>query len=494
MEMRDFRKLLNSNKIKESLFFILLIAYIIYTFGIINLSLWHDEIYTVQEYAQSSLKNIISGKYVSNNHVFFSIILHFLLKIFKYNEIVVRIPSLIFGIACLCLWYHKLKKYININVALLCSYFIAMNISFIELSYQARGYSLLYLCTSLVLFSVYEELIYDSKIYTYIWCISSIVGIYTYPLFCVFVGSMCIIRIFLIKNKKKAIISDFLVTASSIVLYLPLLKNMIEYYRTQLDAHGTVLELSNCFTFNFVNILNDYRFSKYLLLCIYFVILIGYGIYCGIKKNKLFSIISISSCVCVILFMTIFKINTIPRYLSFLDNILIVFIAIGQVELLKIRFKNINLTKLKQLTSIFIFFIVISVMFINFLNDVNYRRQYPIERFKETCYQLTEQYNYSNYKIVVASARRTGWDFYFKEDNIRNAIIIDSTDPTEIINKLSNINKDSDVIFFDHVIERKALNQLSDYGLKYEEHKQQIRGTIKIYSIKKGELSKLIVN
>lgn len=121
--------------------FILIFALILRLISI-NQSLWLDEAINVLAVRDNSLFYIVTQYAVADFHPpGYFIILWSWTTLLGYSELVVRLPSVIFGLATIYIVYLIGKKLFSVKMGLLCALLLAVNPLHIYYSQEARMYS-----------------------------------------------------------------------------------------------------------------------------------------------------------------------------------------------------------------------------------------------------------------------------------------------------------------------------------------------------------------
>lgn len=127
----------------------------------INVPLASDELATVSIWAQMPLVKIPANYQYPNNHIFLTLILAVILKIFGVNHFMLRLPVLVAGIISLVLVYISAKKITgNEAVSLGALIILALNVHHIYYSTNARGYVLIMMLTQacvLLILSIFRN-------------------------------------------------------------------------------------------------------------------------------------------------------------------------------------------------------------------------------------------------------------------------------------------------------------------------------------------------
>jgi hypothetical protein len=109
----------------------------------IDVPLASDELTTVSIWAQMPFLSIPENYQYPNNHIFLTLILHGILKVFGINSFLLRLPVLLCGALSLLLGYATTKRMMgNSGVALGVALLLTISTNHIYYSTNARGYML----------------------------------------------------------------------------------------------------------------------------------------------------------------------------------------------------------------------------------------------------------------------------------------------------------------------------------------------------------------
>jgi hypothetical protein len=225
--MNEIRKLTSTEK-AIALFVLFLIAVIrIYYF--FKFPVFVDEAFSYVHFVSKGF--LISAFYYPgpNNHIFYSELCVVTDLIFNDPAWVMRMPSILAGLALSAFVFLILKKHVDFQIAILSVivFSLAEQINFY--STQGRGYILLTLFVFLAAYSLIQVLFQQRKFYLFLFAISSVLGFYTlsvflYPFVCMFLWSLFVAwrsrdRFMLIKVTGIYLLISILV----LILYLPVL-------------------------------------------------------------------------------------------------------------------------------------------------------------------------------------------------------------------------------------------------------------------------------
>lgn len=476
---------IKQKNIYQSVFYIIIVfLFLLFYFPASTYSLWHDEVLTVSKFASNGVKGVFLAPYEANNHVLYSIILAFLLDIFPFSEVIVRLPAMIFAVCFFVVLFYYAQKYFGAFIGWSVGLVILFDDNIVELCLQARGYTILFLCTVVTLFTCFEWIKRKRKKSMIIFMLFSLIGIWTWMLFAVFVGCLLLYSLCVAEKKEKikVIILGMILVILSVVPYLPMLKSMYEYYSKNLSLFGDKLSWDTFFMYNLVNCLDGLGIKETnywggfiaLILC-------GYGIFSLYKKKK--DILNIMCCgyfgfSCMLM---IFQINAGARYFFFLDFFVLIFLFYGLQNLWNIDGKA-QIGKIIATTC----FLMLSVILFapQNLEIKTSRREYPLEAFKESVEYISK--NLDNRKLIICSLRKEGFEFYLGREGIDNYSIIVEEDPEKILQYLQMENKAENLLVVDHAILRDAIFSEEQPAAFY--NRQLTRGKIIVYEFEKGEL------
>ncbi len=145
------------------LFLILALASTLRIYLLINRgTFWFDETFSVH-FSSLPLKDALRYWMIETNPPFYTFFLRFWLKIAPVsNELLVRLPSLIIGLASIILLYFFAQKFFSKRAAIAASLFFALSDITIFLNTEARGYSFL-VFFAILSFFLYFEIFFNNK-------------------------------------------------------------------------------------------------------------------------------------------------------------------------------------------------------------------------------------------------------------------------------------------------------------------------------------------
>jgi len=149
----------------------------------INDPMRHDEAYSFVVFAKLPLRLAIADYHFPNNHLFHTLLLHLSQQLFGNNPWAVRLPAVCAGIALIPAGYLLARGLFGKTTAWVAGAALASAPILIHYSTNARGYSLLALCTVLVFIIAVELTRRSNLFYWSLAALISALGFYTLPVF-----------------------------------------------------------------------------------------------------------------------------------------------------------------------------------------------------------------------------------------------------------------------------------------------------------------------
>jgi uncharacterized membrane protein len=145
----------------------------------LNNELWYDEILTLLEYVRKPLPEIVS-QYSRNNHLLNSVLAHVSVNVFGEYPWTLRLPAVVFGVACIPALYVLGTVVTSRLEALLAAGLLGVSYHHIWFSQNARGYTALAFWTLISTFFLLRGL-RDNKLSWHIaYGCAAALGLYTH--------------------------------------------------------------------------------------------------------------------------------------------------------------------------------------------------------------------------------------------------------------------------------------------------------------------------
>lgn len=107
----------------------------------LTLDFWEDEVYTLYDFAVLPISQIVSDYSAPNNHILYSLVLH-PLAMLSQSEPLLRLPSLLFGVATLWIVFRIALRTLGAGAAVGATLALGLNVMFLTHAVQVRGYGL----------------------------------------------------------------------------------------------------------------------------------------------------------------------------------------------------------------------------------------------------------------------------------------------------------------------------------------------------------------
>lgn len=192
-------------------------------------SLHIDEIYSIQHFSSKGIFVAASDYHAPNNHIFFNVLNSLIPYSNSYDPFRARFLSgiaVLIGLFFLSIIFIKEKAYTE-GAWILCIY--SLSGRFLDLALQARGYSFLFMFASAITYLTWSYYNHDSTRNKLNWItLCLILGTWTIPSFAIF-SFFLFATIFLsVKDKKYLVLLGIIYGFSCFILYLPVIKQLLE--------------------------------------------------------------------------------------------------------------------------------------------------------------------------------------------------------------------------------------------------------------------------
>ncbi len=148
-----------------------------------------DEADTLVVYASRPLFVALTWYTVPNNHLFHTLLLHFVWRVFGDAEWAIRLPALFAGILLIPATYWAARTLYNRHVALMSAALAATASSLVSYSVNGRGYTMLCVLFLFLLIASRSLLESDSRPVWFLWALIAALGFYTIPIMLYAVGA-----------------------------------------------------------------------------------------------------------------------------------------------------------------------------------------------------------------------------------------------------------------------------------------------------------------
>jgi hypothetical protein len=161
---------------------ITLVAFILRAL-LLNQPILYDEAYTFVFYASKSFATIVANYSAPNNHIFHTLLVALVYKLFGASPLLLRVPAFVAGVLCVPAAYIAARRFFSENQSLAAAALIALTPGLIEYSANGRGYTLIALF-SLLLANFAGILVREQKRPALIaYGLTAAFGFFTIPIF-----------------------------------------------------------------------------------------------------------------------------------------------------------------------------------------------------------------------------------------------------------------------------------------------------------------------
>jgi hypothetical protein len=256
-------------KVNQSLLTaILLVALSLRLYGI-GYGLWYDEISAYVTYMQMPFAKILTTFDSENNHVLFTLLARASYGLFGGQTWAIRIPAVLFGVACIWALYLLGREVGSQREALLSAALLAFSYHHIWFSQNARGYTGLLFWTLLASWSLLRALNKNLPKWWLVYAICAAFGVYTHITMLFIVTGHFIIFATSLISRRRGIWSEWVTgifigfcTAAffTLLLYSPILPQVFSIIGQQTNVASwnsplwTLLELVRGMRAGFVSI------------------------------------------------------------------------------------------------------------------------------------------------------------------------------------------------------------------------------------------------
>ncbi|RKY69794.1 MAG: hypothetical protein DRQ24_10380 [Candidatus Latescibacterota bacterium] len=163
----------------------------------------YDEAFSFLMFSSNSLPAVLTDYSYPNNHIFHTLLVHMVSKLWGGYPWVIRLPALIAGMLIIPVNYLFMREVYDRFSALLSSGLIASSSIFIEYSTNSRGYTL-FVLFSLAIFYYINYVVnhYETKGWIF-FVLSSALGFYTMPIMLYPISVAVVWFLFLLKSNVK---------------------------------------------------------------------------------------------------------------------------------------------------------------------------------------------------------------------------------------------------------------------------------------------------
>ncbi|MBP7088973.1 MAG: glycosyltransferase family 39 protein [Candidatus Omnitrophica bacterium] len=443
---------LDRKKIIILLTVIILVGAFLRLFGLGRQSLWYDELLNWHRSSQKDL-SLLSHSIVRNDGhpPGYYLLLHFVIRYFGDTEVILRLPSVIFGVLSVLVIFLLGQLLYSYREGLIASCLMAFFYTPIYFSQEARPYALLLL---LSLLSVYywirilghfkkEKDIPLSNFILYI--LTAALCSYTHYFGLYFIVLQGIALLTLLVTKPKAFKIVFFIYLSILMFYLPWLPGIKEHLVSQRLALNNWMRKPIGLTFNFNNYF-FFIFNNSLVLSSLAYLLFAFLFFQGliqnskIKHGKNVKAIYWHSNLILILWIIIpfigaYLVSVFWKPVLSSRNLIIslpAFYLLFSRSLMQIPGR----ARYKAIVTISIIIFALS----HLIFHRSYYSSFYKERFREATKFVTDNYEYyRNSRVIVWGAPRSCFKYYFQKSGLPTKIKLTEGPWRPLVNPLNSL-------------------------------------------------------
>ncbi len=212
-------------------------AYVLrYTRAMANTSLWTDELFTTRHFTSDGPLNAITNYKTANNHVFHSLLTS-ILPGDPRSPLRARFWPIAFtGATFLIVVVHFARRRQFLAGSLLV-YGFAINVAWLDLNMQSRGYGPLALMALLTALGVKRFLETDRAVYLWLVTVPVVLGTWALPSYLFFAAPM-LVGLLAITRSRKVLIHAVAAAAAVLLTYLPILSDLVKATRNYAEEFG----------------------------------------------------------------------------------------------------------------------------------------------------------------------------------------------------------------------------------------------------------------
>jgi 4-amino-4-deoxy-L-arabinose transferase-like glycosyltransferase len=227
----------HGSKHKPITWFVLFVALLLglaVRFPHIGRGLGEDELFTAVNFVEGSLWNTVTDIGGFNNHIGYSLLARAAERVFGRSEQVLRLPSLLLGLATIVLIFLLCRELFSEGFGLLAGFLLAVSPAHVDWSVQARGYSGMVFFTLLSAYLFFRLLKRPNRVEALVFTASNIAAVYIhlYSIFAI-AGELLVAALLFQKEEFKPAVKRLLMLCFSAtvtglaVAYAPVIPSLL---------------------------------------------------------------------------------------------------------------------------------------------------------------------------------------------------------------------------------------------------------------------------
>lgn len=362
-------------------------------------SLWLDETSSVTIAMLGSYANILNyTATMEPNPPLFVWILYTLMTWFGNNEFIIRFTSAFFGTLTVPAMYFVGKEFIDRNGGILAAAVCALSPFLILYSQEARAYGMLLFFVALAMLFYFRALKNNNYTYWILFAIATIFVFWTHFYSVILIGALIIYTLVIYKLQyiKQLIISSIIMVIGILPLALVAMPTILKYTtdKPSFGIQGLDVVIVSLIQYGGFNTLMA---SVMALLCICGITILYFK-----ERSKSYLLLWIIACTFITSIYFSYKIPIVPRYLSFINILLILGVAAS--------YKAFYILTQNK-TIIYIMLVILAAMVTPFL--INYYSTYSKDDWRGFSKTLTAMTEPGDSIIIVPGYISQPLNYYY---------------------------------------------------------------------------------
>jgi mannosyltransferase len=320
----NIKSILINSKYAQLLIFITIIGCFLRFYNLSYNSIWLDEASSVTIVMLGSYANILNyTAAMEPNPPLFVWVLYTLMTLFGNSEFIIRFTSAFFATLTIPVMYFVGKEFIDKNAGIIAAAVFTVSPFLIFYAQEARAYGMLLFFVALVMLFYFRALKNNGYTYWVLFAIATVLVFWTHFYSIILIGTLIIYTLVIYKLQyiKQLIASCVIMTIGILPLAIIAIPTILKYTtdKPSFGVQGLDVIFVSLIQYGGYNILLVYVMA---LLCI-----------CGLtilylkEKEKSILLLWIIVCTFIVSIYFSYRIAIVPRYLSFINILLILGIA-----------------------------------------------------------------------------------------------------------------------------------------------------------------------
>lgn len=320
----NIKSIIINSKYAQLLIFITIIGFFLRFYNLGYNSLWLDETSSVTIAMLGSYANILNyTATMEPNPPLFVWVVYTLMTLFGNSEFIIRFASAFFGTLTVPVMYFVGKEFIDRNGGILAATTFALSPFLILYSQEARAYAMLFFFVALTMLFYFRAIKNTGLTYWILFALAAALVFWTHFYSMILIGALIIYTLYIYKLKyiKELLISSSVLAIITLPLAFIALPTILKYTtdKPSFGIQGLDVITVSLIQYSGNNIMLTFITG---LLCI-----------CGItilllrEREKGILILWILICTFISSIYFSYRIPVVPRYLSFINILLVLGIA-----------------------------------------------------------------------------------------------------------------------------------------------------------------------